>query len=431
MKSSTVAPDPDLAREALELIDGCAQRIGKEERERLRGIVMADRMGLWEGRGHGTYVEWLSARHGVSNWKARRWITTAYALEKLPSTAAALSSGALHLDKVMELARFATPADEEGLIKWARKVNPGTIRKRADRRDRALEDPLEVHDARYLRTWDGGDGSMRLEGLLPYLEGVRVRKAIDRLARALPDLPAAEDGSRADAVTTMEQKRADALSLMAAARIADDQDPDRATVVCFLEESPGGSTTSYLEDGTGLPPAVREKLWCSARVQPIATGKDGDIGIGRTSQITSSWLRRLVLQRDGGVCAFPGCEMKMFLNPHHIEHWTPNEGETQLPNLVTLCTSHHTLVHEGRWSVILDPVEGPIFFRPSGRRYDPGPPGVDERMQAEAERELETRTVPHAPPLEKRYGWENFKIKELSNAWFNDLYEIAKNLAGV
>jgi hypothetical protein len=94
-----------------------------------------------------------------------------------------------------------------------------------------------------------------------------------------------------------------------------------------------------------------------------------------------------------------------------------------------LCTYHHTLVHEGGWSVILDAAAGPIFFRPSGRRYEPGVPDVDEAIEAHVERELENDPI--ATMLEERFGIQNFKYKEFSSDAANDLYELARNLASV
>lgn len=130
------------------------------------------------------------------------------------------------------------------------------------------------------------------------------------------------------------------------------------------------------------------------------------------------------------MCIFPGCEMQAFLHPHHIVHWTP-DGPTDMSNLGMLCTRHHTLVHEGGWSVILDQAQEPVFFRPSGRRYDPSPPGVEEQMLLRAEEERKTPTKPGPTPLEERFGLENFRLQEIAAGFADDLYEVAKNLAGI
>jgi hypothetical protein len=69
--------------------------------------------------------KWLSGRLGVSSWVGRRWVQTAHALEELPETSEALASGELYLDKVVELARYATPKTDSELISWARRVSVG------------------------------------------------------------------------------------------------------------------------------------------------------------------------------------------------------------------------------------------------------------------------------------------------------------------
>ena len=50
-------------------------------------------------------------------------------------------------------------------------------------------------------------------------------------------------------------------------------------------------------------------------------------------------------------------------------------------NLVLVCTFHHKLLHEGGWSVCL---KGRVaeWYKPDGRRYDPGPDPPGERNVA-------------------------------------------------
>ena len=42
-------------------------------------------------------------------------------------------------------------------------------------------------------------------------------------------------------------------------------------------------------------------------------------------------------------------------------------------NPTLICCFHHKLVHEYGWTVALDEASVALWFRPSGRRYDPGP----------------------------------------------------------
>ena len=135
--------------------------------------------------------------------------------------------------------------------------------------------------------------------------------------------------------------------------------------------------SSEIAGGGLLHPDTVRKLACDSRLQVVLEGADGNaLGIGLQSQKIPDWLRRQVFYRDGNTCTFPGCEMRRFLHPHHVVHWG-RQGPTDLDNLVTVCTTHHTLVHEGRWSVSLDPGGTVTWFRPSGRIHDPGPAPPD------------------------------------------------------
>ena len=69
--------------------------------------------------------------------------------------------------------------------------------------------------------------------------------------------------------------------------------------------------------------------------------------------------------RDHNTCVFPGCRNRRFLDCHHVEHWA-HGGETCLGNLMLLCTKHHTLVHEGGFTIRRDFCDDWAFFRPDG-----------------------------------------------------------------
>lgn len=49
-----------------------------------------------------------------------------------------------------------------------------------------------------------------------------------------------------------------------------------------------------------------------------------------------------------------------------------------MDNLVTVCSFHHTLLHELGWNVSLDGESCAVWLRPSGRRYEPGPAPPEE-----------------------------------------------------
>jgi hypothetical protein len=413
-------------------IDARQRERAVSDRELLRDVVAVDRSGAWVGDAHASVVEWLSARYGVSNWDARRWLACGYALEKLPHTAAALAAGLLSLKKTVELTRFATPETEERLIKWARRVSPAAVRRRGDAATKAEpKDAEEAHLSRYLNTdWSADGLSLAFDGRLPQAEGAAFIKRIDRIARQNPQPPAEEDGSKLDAESRRAMQRADALSLLVSADIAADNDPDRATVVVSLpwEALEDQTYGAHIEGGPSLHPAVAERLACDCRLQPIASAPDGNVGIGRVSRNVPHWLRRRVLERDNDMCFFPGCERKSFLQIHHVQFWTRG-GPTDLDFLLPVCNFHHPYFHELRWSVIVREGIGPIVFRPSGRVYDPSPPGADE-ARLELEEEERRRTIERAALyFEDKYDIKSYEFNEFFEECRRELFEVARGLS--
>ena len=346
-----------------------------EQRERLREIAELDNLEWWKRDGCQDMATWVAGRYSISKWEAHRWVRAAHALEELPLTSEALSTGRLSPQKIVELTRFATAATEKELISWAARVSPRAIRRRADRENRP--DPEDARDAereRYVRWWFE-DHSMGLDGRFPAVQGAAIAKAISRLADQLPDLP--DDDLPDDLVILDEdkvgQRRADALYLIASAHSDKDSDVDRATVVVHRRlPDPDCDGWAELERGPVLDPEVERRICCDARLQFVLTDADGNaLGVGRTSRNVPLGLERLVRHRDGCECTFSGCGMATFLESHHIWHWEDGGGH-ELPNLVTVCHFHHKLVHEFGWRVALNGTMAE-WYRPSGARFEPGP----------------------------------------------------------
>ena len=112
-------------------------------------------------------------RYGISDWKARRWIDAAHALESMPLTAEAFSSGRLGVDKVVELTRFAVPETERELLPWALRVGTATIRERGNElARRSREDDTDLQADRSFCWWQDPEGrQLFFEGRLPSARG--------------------------------------------------------------------------------------------------------------------------------------------------------------------------------------------------------------------------------------------------------------------
>jgi hypothetical protein len=350
-------------------LDALHARVSLDQHHLLRGVARADRAEAWLDFGARDMAHWLAMRYGISEWKARRWIAAAHALERLPVISDAFSSGALGIDKVVELTRFATPETEVRLLRWAERVSGAAIRHRGDvEARRHLEEAQQAEERRFLQYWYTDDG-FQLRGELPTAQGAIVAKALDRVAEAIPEMPGIEDDPYPE-----DARRADALVALCSSRIAADPDPDRATVVIHaqLDGLVSGTEGCEIEDGAVIHPETARRLLCTARVQTVLEDARGEvIKLGRMHREPPAWMLRQLTHRDRG-CRFPGCGNRRFAQAHHLTWWS-HGGRTELENLALICSFHHKLVHELGWSITRD-ADGEIsWFRPDGIRYRAGP----------------------------------------------------------
>ena len=379
-------PFRDRAAIASEL-DAAHACVGRAHLKLLRLIAAADRFETWRNSGARDTAHWLGMRYGISQWKARRWIAASHALEVLPRLSDALDTGDLGIDKVVELARFATPENESRLIPWARAVSCGTVRHRGDLETKpSIDDVRETEHARSASWWYFDDGRrFGLEAELPASQGAIVARALERVAETVPTMPDEESDHDAAA------RRADGLVALCSARVAVDAEPDRATVVVHarLGAPEGDLAGCELEGGPVIHPQTVRRLLCNGRVQTVVEDGDGRVlGLGRMSRDPAPWMIRQVRYRDRE-CRFPGCGARRFTEAHHIVWWR-HGGRTDLDNLVLICSFHHRLVHEHGWSVGREPDGDVTWRRPNGARYEAGPsPGrdadADGRSQAPGE----------------------------------------------
>jgi hypothetical protein len=366
----------------------------------LRYVRELDTRKLWERDGCRNMGQWLAPRFGISVSAGMRWTHAAHALEHLPLTSVAFERGQISLDKVLQLTRFATADTEKDLLRYARRASLNALRKKADLATRPpLEDHIQNHHARYLEIRRFNDaGAYYIEGLLPADQGAVVAKALRRIADQLPEMPAIAQEASAVEVPEwartagfddlpaetiyvkdgLPQRLADALVILASNQIANDPDPDRATVVVSttLGALQSDDLGCDLEGSGVVHPEIARRISCDCRLQFVVRRDNGTaVGIGRADRNIPPYLRREMLARDGG-CTFPGCGTRRYVDGHHIWHWEDG-GPTNLENLTTVCRFHHKLLHEFGWKVYLDRNQISHWLRPDGRSYEPGPLPAD------------------------------------------------------
>jgi hypothetical protein len=389
-----------------EQIAELAAQISAATYELLAMLRDFDERGGWNS-GFRSCAHWLGWRVGLDLGAAREKVRVACALDALPLVSAALRRGEISYSKVRALTRIATPANEQDLLSFARAGTALHVERlvrgmrlvdridRADGTDRAdLGDrngrgdgEERRHAARYLSAYTDEDGMVVVRGRLLPETGAVLLRALEagvetlygsRRGETSGATPAAPDDASA------EQRRADALGLVAESALAAGLDPgsrgDRYQVVIHVDaevlaaggaggeggEDVGGGS-SWLADGTRVSAETSRRLACdSARVvmQHAADGRVLDVG--RRTRAISPALRRALEHRDAG-CRSPGCGNRL-CDAHHVEPWAEG-GATSLANTLLLCRlfrNRNKRHYADSW-IIPTCVRGPWGRVPSGR----------------------------------------------------------------
>lgn len=217
---------------------------------------------------------------------------------------------------------------------------------------------------RSIKRWtDKRTGMWHLHAELDPVAGARLDRAIDDATRA------ARAGAPADQQLSWEHATADAFEQLvtgarsSGARLVDVcVHVDWRTLLDGLHEH----SLCELSDGTQLPVSTVRRLCCEAEILPVVLDGDGAVlDLGRSQRLANREQRR-ALRAMYRTCGHPGCDVPVDrCEIHHITAWDA-WGPTDLANLLPLCSFHHHLVHEGGWTLTLDPDRTVTLIRPDG-----------------------------------------------------------------
>ncbi len=137
---------------------------------------------------------------------------------------------------------------------------------------------------------------------------------------------------------------------------------DRTT----LAGGPHADTVSETFDGQQLVPATIGRLCCDATLRRLDTGPDIDVHAARTAR-TATADQRAALRALYPACPISGATWS-HVEIHHVIEWE-HGGQTKLDNLVPISSRWHHLVHEGGWTLRMDPDRTLHLSRPDGTHH--------------------------------------------------------------
>ena len=357
-------PDAALCIELREL----SRTIDRLEHRRAVLIAAVHGRQIPDGVGAVSTPAWVQHETGLPIRDARQALASGVAMETLPLTSKAwaqgeISAGAAHtiVRGVPEGHEDAYGEIEETLVGFAADHDLRDLQTAisyARRCADALDDrePSDLNGATHAKV---GDRWM-LAADLDDLGG----STVDRALSAATDKSTSEDSRSA------KKRRADALVRIARFFLDHENLPveggekphisfgiDYETIVAGLP--------SHAELGLSLSPADIGVLLCDAQIERIITGTHRvPLDIGRLAHDPPKPMRRAVAARDCR-CRFPRCHRKASgCDIHHVKMWIKG-GETNIWNLVLLCSYHHHLIHRRGWTATFDGVTFEVY-KPDG-----------------------------------------------------------------
>jgi len=384
----------------------------------------------WAGEGVLSCAHWLNWKCGMALGVARERIRVAHALKELPKISQTFRKGKLSYSKVRAITRVATRKNENYLLMIAHFGTASHVERlvrnyRSVKRNEALQKAQQQHLHRELSWFEDDDGLWVIRGRLPPETGALVQQVLEQAMeeqyQELQDVPAGISETEIDEVRARPEpiawRRADALVRLAEgyrARSNAQSTSEKYLVHIHTDmetlKQDGVGVEAEVESGGKICAETTQRIACDAAVVQWLDKHDGQpLSTGRKSRTIPPAIRRALQRRDGG-CRFPGCTASHFVDAHHIHHWADG-GETNMENLLLLCTRHHHLVHEGGFG-LQKLAEGRIQFSSPEGKIVPASPAGNSRGNADELFKLNQNRGIRITPKSSQSHWMGEKMDD-------------------
>jgi Domain of unknown function (DUF222) len=359
------------------------------EAVRVRCVRRLEALSTVSGR---DVVREVAGQHRSTRREAQAAVGRANAVEMMPSFEPALADGRISASHLDVLARAVRPLDDHRravlaesqheLVEQAARHTPEVFGELLRHRARLLDDGVNELEAQRratrMRIWhDAVSGMFHIRGEFDPLTGTMLRTRLDGMMRSIT-AAGDPDGCPANPLEKLDFVRGLALVELTRGEHRSTEPDDLVLVGARYDLSivfdaqtltAGIHQDTLLDTGdpdVQLPIQTVQRIACLADLTGVRLGGDGmPLQLGRTTRLASRAQRR-ALRAVYPTCAIPGCGVpSRYCQPHHV-HWWRHGGPTDLANLLPVCSHHHHRVHEGGWTLTLQPDRGYTLRYPDG-----------------------------------------------------------------
>jgi len=365
--------DASTIRERLHVL---SNKITSSHADLLELLVRFDELEGWRCNGSKHCAAWMNSEIGVSVQTGWEYLRVGRRLRTLTTLRALFRVGKISWSKVRLITRVADESNERLLCHAALDASVSDVKKLCegyrwnDNSDSGAENAKAMHQwlSRSLTWTEASDGNTKIQITLP-----------PELAQVFLNSVEQSVNQTDPTSTRISQRRADAAVLMAEKSLQSEgreiATSDRYQVVVSVDAAelekqdtlapsnvsthdhtpqtiPNRATIKKRASIQNAGPIAKEtarRIACDCSVSVNQTNQGEPINIGRKSRVWPATMARAIRDRDQ-VCVWPGCIHSRHLHIHHIKHWADG-GETSVSNGACLCSHHHTMVHEGGYTL--------------------------------------------------------------------------------
>ena len=350
-----------------------SQDITSSLADQIELLIRFDDLQGWKSSGANHCASWMNVELGVSLKRGWEYLRIGRKLRLLPTTTALFRAGKLSWSKVRLIASVASKENEktlchaalDGSVSEVQRLCNGYRWQEGDKKEGEDNDRAVKQWQSRAFTWqETSIGSTRIQLTLPpdlaqaFLNSVE--QSLNRLDKSEKD----DRDTSGDASTesNLSQRRADAAVLMAESSLQhagrNIAAADRYQVIVSVDAADITGSTHKQDTPSKLPtikgagPIAREtarRIACDCSISTHIKSNGEPMDIGRISRIWPNAMERAIKERDQH-CQWPGCTRTHHLPIHHIIHWADG-GKTSIDNGVAVCQYHHSLLHEGGYTI--------------------------------------------------------------------------------